>query len=90
MGCFIYNMGLFAAKEKYENGNIRDISFRNIQILTDPSMEMPVSAFHGLDKAHTVSNVRIENVTLNGKPVKTLNASVNAFTENIFWDGEKL
>lgn len=90
MGCFIYNMGLFAAKEKYENGNIRDITFRNIQILTDPGMEMPVSAFHGLDKAHTVSNVRIENVTLNGKPVKTLNASVNAFTENIFWDGEKL
>ena len=90
MGCFIYNMGLFAAKEKYENGNIRDITFRNIQILTDPGMEMPVSAFHGLDKAHTVSNVRIENVTLNGKPVKTLNASVNPFTENIFWDGEKL
>ena len=87
MGCFIYNMGLFASKEKYANGTMRDITFRNIQVLADPGMEMPVSCFAGLDDAHTVSDVKIENVTLNGKPAETLNANVNAFARSITWDG---
>lgn len=87
MGCFIYNMGLFASKEKYANGSMRDVTFRNIQVLADPGMEMPVSCFAGLDEAHTVSDVKIESVTLNGRPAETLNANVNAFAHNITWDG---
>lgn len=87
MGCFIYNMGLFASESKYRNGSMRDIVFRDIQVLTDPGMDMPVSAFQGLDAQHTVSDVRIERVTLNGRPAEALNASVNAFAHAVLWDG---
>ncbi len=86
MGCFIYNMGLFASEAKYRNGAMRDIVFRGIQVLTDPGMSMPVSAFQGLDAQHTVSNIQIERVTLNGHPAETLNDSINEFAHNIQWD----
>ena len=64
-------------------GKTHDILFRNISV-TAPSM--PPSSFNGFDETHMTSGVRIENLTLNGQPVKTLadaNVTVGQFASDI-------
>ena len=83
----IYNMGLFSKDGKH--GNVHDVIFRNIQILTDsPEIPVPESTFVGLDAEHTVSRVKVENVTFNGKSLHgdELRIHRNEFTQNIELD----
>ena len=64
-------------------GKTHDIAFRNISI-TAPTM--PPSKFDGFDADHQTSNVRMENIVWNGKPVTTLedaNVTVGTFASDI-------
>ena len=83
----IYAMGLFSKDGKH--GCVHDVSFKNIQILTDsPDIPVPESAFIGLDKEHTVSCVKVENVTFNGKALHgdEMRIHRNEFTHDIELD----
>ena len=83
----IYNMGLFSKDGKH--GCVHDVKFKNIQILTDsPDLPVPESMFIGLDEAHTVSRVKVENVTFNGKHLhgSELRIHRNEFTHDIELD----
>jgi len=80
----IYAMGLFSKDGKH--GCVHDVSFKNIQILTDsPIVPVPESAFIGLDKEHTVSRVKVEDVTFNGKALHgdEMRIHRNKFTHDI-------
>ncbi|MDD4888475.1 MAG: glycosyl hydrolase family 28 protein [Phycisphaerae bacterium] len=58
-----------------ERGHISDITFRNIQVLSE---RMPPSAFRGYDAEHRVENVRIEGLYRNGIRLTTqAEAAVN-------------
>jgi len=64
-------------------GKTHDILFRNISV-TAPAM--PPSKFDGFDAEHQTSNVRIENLVWNGKPVTSLsdaNVTVGEFALEI-------
>ena len=64
-------------------GKTHDILFRNISVIA-PSM--PPSSFSGFDEDHMTKSVRIENLTLNGQPVKTLadaNVTIGEFASEI-------
>lgn len=50
-----------------EHGPVHDIVFRNIQILIDEDAEIPRCFFAGIDEKAYVSDIRIENVTVNGQ-----------------------
>ncbi|MBC8045648.1 MAG: hypothetical protein H7Y00_02530 [Fimbriimonadaceae bacterium] len=50
-------------------GHIINIVFRNIQVVDGP---FPYSLFYGFDTNHLVENVRIENLTLRGKKISSL------------------
>ena len=56
-------------------GRNRNITFRNIQILADEGLDMPPSEFSGADETHRTSDIRIENLTFNGRPVLTAEAA---------------
>lgn len=61
----IFRSGLFAKDGL--NGRIHDITFRNIQILTDAEgLPRPVVQFVGLDAEHTVENVTVDGVWRDG------------------------
>ena len=67
-------------------GTNRNITFRNIQILADEGLEMPRSEFSGADETHRTTDIRIENLTFNGAPVKNLEdarISLGAFTDRV-------
>lgn len=70
-----------------KRGKNSDFLFRNIHVLGD---KMPRVKMVGHDKDHQTKNVRIENLTLNGVPVKELSGKhwqVNEFCENISLEG---
>jgi hypothetical protein len=72
-------------------GRNRNITFRNIQILADEGLSMPPSEFSGADETHLTEDIRIENLTFNGKAVGSLadaNISTGGFTRNITVDSE--
>jgi len=77
--------GNFYSKDP-ERGRVRDILFRNVAILAP---RMPRSSFQGLDAAHTVEGVRIEDFTLNGKPLSSIgemNLATGEHTGNVQFD----
>ncbi len=47
-----------------ERGNVRDIGYSDVSV---SSKRVPRSSFNGLDPAHTVEGIVIENLRLNGK-----------------------
>ncbi len=64
-------------------GRNRNIVFRNINVFSD---RMPPSRFSGYDDEHLTENVKIINLSLNGKKLINLNKtsfSVETFTKNI-------
>ena len=61
----IYRMGLFSKDGL--NGRIHDITFRNIQVLTDGDIPKPAVLFAGLDGAHTVENITVDGVYRDGR-----------------------
>ena len=69
-GIFICGSGAFC--EDYRNGCVRDVTFRRIQLLTEPGVPDPIPTFCGLDEAHDVRGVVIEDLTVNGKKIRTL------------------
>ncbi len=68
-GIFVVNSGLFC--EDYRPGSVHDVTFRDIRMLCDPGVPQPKPAFRGLDDAHDIRGVRIENLTLNGRKLTT-------------------
>ena len=67
-------------------GKIRDILFRNIRVT---GSEMPVSGLRGHSADAAVRNVRIENLTFNGKKigsVREMNLSVQDFADEPVFD----
>jgi hypothetical protein len=50
-------------------GRIRNVHFRNIHIAGD---KLPYSTIIGYDDEHPVENVTIENLTFQGKVIRTL------------------
>ena len=61
----ILKMGLFA--KDVLSGRIHDVTFRNIQILTDAEgLPKPAVQFVGLDAEHTVENVTVDGVWRDG------------------------
>jgi hypothetical protein len=69
--------------EDEERGRIRNIRFRNIEVLGD---RVPPSNFTGFDADHLVEDVTLENVRIGGKPVTDLqtgNITANEFVKNV-------
>ena len=80
----MFAMGLFSKDGLH--GCAHDITFRDIQILTDSeNIPLPVSVFAGLDADHKVSRVRIQNVTVNGRRLtrEEVPLQINEYTEDI-------
>ena len=83
-GIFICNSGLFC--EDYRNGSVHDVTFRGIRILSDPGIAVPGPVFRGLDDAHDIRDIRIENLTVNGKKAETpgeAHVKANEFVRNL-------
>ncbi len=83
----MYAMGLFSKDGLH--GCAHDITFRDIQILTDSAdIPLPVSVFAGLDADHKVSRIRIENMTVNGRKLtrEEANLQINAYAEEIGYE----
>lgn len=81
----IYQMGLFSRDGL--NGCIHDITFRNIQILTDGDIPKPVVMLAGLDAEHTVRHVTVEGVYRDGERLERedLEWQINEFATDIDW-----
>ena len=61
-------------------GNVRDVTYRNIQIIADPEVPEPGFRFDGADAEHCIASVTIETVYCNGKPIAP-RAETNAFAD---------
>lgn len=84
LGAFFFDMGLFGAPHAQER--IHRITFRSIQVLSDEEVPMPSCEFTGLNSTNRVEDILLENITRNGRPLKTpeeLALHKNEFTENI-------
>ena len=64
-----------------ERGHIEDVVFRNIQS-TRPELA-DATQFIGYDADHAVRGVRIENVTIDGKPLTARDVEQNAFVSDV-------
>ena len=67
-------------------GMLTGVMLKNIQVLSEDDMEFPKMCIRGKDADHPCRNITIENVTFNGKPLKTaeeLHLQVNEYTENL-------
>ncbi len=88
MAAPIYQMGLFAKDGL--NGCTHDITFRNIQMLTDDeNIPRPVALFAGLSEDHKVSRVTVEGVFRDGRLLKEedIEWQINEFAEDIlYWE----
>ena len=69
MGVYVHRSFQFAAKENYKNGCVHDVLFKDIYVLADEGVPMPVSRFMGVSDEHAARRIRIENVYFNGKRV---------------------
>ena len=67
MNVALYDMGLFSKDGKH--GCVHDVLFKDIYVLTDAPLPMPVSIFAGLDEAHSVKGMRVEGLYFNGERV---------------------
>ncbi len=86
MAAPIYQMGLFAKDGL--NGCIHDITFRNIQMLTDDeNIPRPIALFAGLSEDHKVSRVTVEGVFRDGRLLKEedIEWQINEFAEDILY-----
>jgi hypothetical protein len=66
-----------------ERGNVRDITYADLSVT---GRRAPRSFFNGLDVQHTVQEVTIENLRLNGKPANTAaeaNLSVGQYVSGV-------
>ncbi len=63
-------------------GHVHDITYRNIQVITDAGMPMPACSFFGADESHTVEHVTIEGMWCNGEPTEPV-VRTNQFTGQI-------
>lgn len=62
---------LFSRYSKdFERGQVRDIRFKNIQIVDGP---FPVSILQGFDGEHLVKDVTIENLLVHGRRINSAN-----------------
>ena len=78
----------FGGETYYSNdkikGQIKNITYRNIKVYSEEGLSMPVISFEGYNQEHTVSNVTIDGVYLNGERIIDANViQTNAFTSNI-------
>ncbi len=63
-------------------GQVHDITYRDIYILTDDGMPMPACGFSGADEEHLVQNVTIDGLYWNGEKV-TPKINANPFARDI-------
>ncbi|HEY5911470.1 MAG TPA: glycosyl hydrolase family 28 protein [Verrucomicrobiae bacterium] len=62
-----------------ERGHIDSVRFKNIRAAAAPlCVEL-----HGFDETHAVENVLMENVVVNGSPLKAAEVKTNAFVRNV-------
>lgn len=62
-----------------ERGHIDGVLFKNIRAVANPlRVELK-----GFDEAHTIENVRFENVLVNGRPLVEADVKKNAFVRNV-------
>jgi hypothetical protein len=60
-------------------GHIQDVVFKNVRAVgKDPKIELT-----GFGEANVVENVTLENVTINGQPLKAAEVKSNAFVKNV-------
>ena len=52
-------------------GRIRNVTFRNVAV-TDG--QFPYSVLHGYDAQHNVANIRFQNLTIHGRPIRSATA----------------
>ena len=48
-------------------GKLRNVTYRNIEILADDEVPEPIFSFSGADGEHDVSDITIESVFYNGE-----------------------
>ena len=67
-------------------GKNEDILFSGIHIITNEGMPFPPSSLAGHDEAHKTRRIRIENLTHNQKPIRSLdemNLTIHPFVEDV-------
>jgi hypothetical protein len=79
----IFRSGLFAADGL--NGNIHDITFRNIRILTDGDVPKPAVWIVGVDEAHNVKDMTMDGIYRDGVKLEKdeIEWNVNEFVSDI-------
>ena len=82
----MFHMGLFSKDGL--NGCIHDITFRNIQMLTDSDgLPRPAVWFAGLDGEHAVKGVTVDGVFRDGKRLAKdeMDWQINEFVQDIYF-----
>lgn len=83
-GAFIYDMGLFSKNR--HNGNIHDITFRNITVIHDSDgIPNPEIILQGISEEYKVRRVCIDNINKNGKRLTAyeMKISRNQFVDDV-------
>ena len=84
MRVYLFHSGAFCTD--YRNSCAHDVVFRDIQLLCDEGVPAPTPTFLGVDDEHAIWDISIENMTVNGKKVDTLEKAhvvANEFARNI-------
>ena len=68
-------------------GHVHGVTYKNIRIYKDEEVPMPVILLNGADAEHTVSDITLSGVYLNGEKI-TPTVEKNEFIQNITIDGE--
>lgn len=63
-------------------GHVHDIKYKNIRIIKDDEVPMPVALFEGGDETHPIENITVENVFVNGEKINP-QIKRNDFAKNI-------
>ena len=82
VGIYILGSGLFNDVD-YRNGSVRNVIFRDIAITTEAGVPDPVTELVGLDEAHMIEGVIIENMTINGRRAERGDIAANACARGI-------
>ena len=64
-----------------EKGPVSGVTFKDIYVIADSEVDMPMSEFIGADETHRLDGIMIKNVYLNGKKLNNISEANITFNE---------